>query len=174
MDDSVIRKNLVELLKGGHGHVGARGALKNVAAQLRTAPPGPGLHSVWEELEHIRLAQEDILRYTLDPGWRSPDFPSGYWPAATESVTDEQWSASVSRFLADLDEVRQLAADPDRDLTALIPTARDAPTCARSSWSPITTPTISDRSCKSARPWRTGRAEDQRGVALEIAFRRAE
>jgi len=121
MDDSVIRKNLVELLKGGHGHVGARGALKNVAAQLRTAPPGPGLHSVWEELEHIRLAQEDILRYTLDPGWRSPDFPSGYWPAATESVTDEQWSASVSRFLADLDEVRQLAADPDRDLTALIP-----------------------------------------------------
>jgi hypothetical protein len=69
----------------------------------------------------MRLAQEDILRYTLDPAWRSPAFPSGYWPANPESVTEAQWSAAVSGFFSDLDEARKLAQDPGRDLTALIP-----------------------------------------------------
>ena len=120
MDDAVLRKSLGELLKGGHAHVGPKGALSKVPAGLRTKSPGAGQHSVWDELEHMRLAQEDILRYALDPAWRSPEFPSGYWPAKEDAVTDEQWSKSLSGFLSDLEEARKLVEDSP-DLTAVIP-----------------------------------------------------
>ena len=83
--------------------------------------PADGLHTVWEELEHIRLAQEDILRYTLDADWRSPDWPAGYWPANVTEVTDEMWENSVQRFSADLEALVALASDESLDLTAEIP-----------------------------------------------------
>jgi uncharacterized damage-inducible protein DinB len=74
---------------------------------------------VWEELEHLRLAQEDILRYTLDQGWVSPEWPQGYWPR--QDPTDEAWAASRSRVQADLEELLALVRDPQRDLTARLP-----------------------------------------------------
>ena len=121
MDDAVFRKSLVELLKGGHAHATAKETVGGVRAKLRTTRPAPGLHSVWELLEHLRVAQEDILRYTLDPSWRSPEFPAGYWPAGEGAISDRRWSASVSAFLANLDEACALARDRSRDLTARIP-----------------------------------------------------
>jgi uncharacterized damage-inducible protein DinB len=121
MQDSVLRENLVEFLRGGQAHVSAEKALAGVKPELRNVRPADGLHSVWEELEHLRLAQEDILRYTLDEGWQSPEFPKGYWPAKTESVTDEMWSASVKGFFADLEELIQLARNTELDLTAKVP-----------------------------------------------------
>ena len=69
----------------------------------------------------MRIAQEDILRYALDPDWRSPEFPDGYWPRADGAVTDAVWKESLERFRADLVEVCALAQDPTRDLTAPIP-----------------------------------------------------
>jgi DinB family protein len=121
MDDAVIRENLVELLQGGHAHAPARQALARVGVKIRTKRPGPGRHSVWELLEHLRIAQEDILRYTLDPAWKSPEFPGGYWPEPDRAVSDRRWSASVSAFLKDLEEACALARDSSRDLTARIP-----------------------------------------------------
>ena len=101
MDDSVLRASLVELLRGGNAYVTAEKALADVEPELRNARAGEGLHSVWEELEHIRIAQEDILRYTLDAAWKSPKWPDGYWPARRERVTDDVWAASVAGFVAD-------------------------------------------------------------------------
>jgi uncharacterized damage-inducible protein DinB len=83
--------------------------------------PASGLHSVWEELEHMRLAQEDILRYTLDASWTSPDFPEGYWPKETDELTEEKWSASVAAFFADLEETIKMVEDSKLDLTAEVP-----------------------------------------------------
>jgi len=121
MDDAVFRKNLVQLLKGGHAFAPAKKILADVKPKLRAARPSAELHSVWELLEHLRIAQEDILRYTLDPAWQSPEFPAGYWPASDDRVSDEQWSASVSAFLAGVEEACALARDASRDLTAAIP-----------------------------------------------------
>src|SRR5262249_49354126 len=78
MNEKTFRKNLVELLRGGHAFVTPAKALEAVSAKKRHVQPGPGLHSVWEELEHIRIAQEDIIRYAMDPSWVSPEFPKGY------------------------------------------------------------------------------------------------
>ena len=69
----------------------------------------------------MRIAQEDILRYTLDKEWKSPKFPEGYWPRPDEAVDDERWESSVSRFQSDLDEVCALARDPARDLLEPLP-----------------------------------------------------
>ena len=69
----------------------------------------------------MRLAQEDILRYTLDASWTSPEWPSGYWPDPKLKVTDAVWSRTVEGFRRDLEAVCALAQDPGRDLTARIP-----------------------------------------------------
>ena len=121
MNDSILRQNLVELLRGGHAHATVEQALNGLNPKLRTAQPAAGGHSVWEELEHMRLAQEDILRYTLDSSWISPPFPDGFWPKATEGLTEKTWSASVAAFFADLEELIALTQDARLDLTASIP-----------------------------------------------------
>jgi uncharacterized damage-inducible protein DinB len=121
MKDAVLRKNLIELLRGGQAHITAKSALNGIKPNLRNVRPAAGLHSVWEELEHIRIAQEDILRYTLDASWKSPDWPDGYWPTDTGSLTEEIWSASVSDFFSDLEEVIALVQNSNLDLTVQIP-----------------------------------------------------
>ena len=121
MKDAVLRKELRELLQGGQAHVTPKRALAEIKPELRNIRPAPDLPSVWEVLEHIRLAQEDILRYTRDASWKSPDWPDGYWPGSTEKLTEEMWSASVSGFFADLNAVIDLVQDTSRDLTDQIP-----------------------------------------------------
>ena len=121
MNDTVFREQLVTLLTKGQAHVSLGGALRDLAPELRARRPAPGLHSIWEDLEHMRRAQEDILRYTLDAGWKSPPFPEGYWPKAEAQPAEAEWDASIQAFRRDLDEVCALARDPQRDLTATIP-----------------------------------------------------
>ncbi len=121
MNDSAFRQNLVELLRGGQAHVTPEQALDGINPALRNVRPAPALHSVWEEMEHIRICQEDILRYTLDASWTSPAFPDGYWPKTTDSLAEEAWSASFAALIADLEAVIKLAEDQSLDLTAEIP-----------------------------------------------------
>ncbi|MBK9316753.1 MAG: DinB family protein [Acidobacteria bacterium] len=121
MNDSILRQNLVELLRGGHAHVPIEQALSGLDPAFRNARPADGLHSLWEEFEHMRLAQEDILRYTLDASWVSPTFPDGYWPKEGDDLTENVWTASVAAFFTDLEAVIRLVEDRDLDLTAQIP-----------------------------------------------------
>jgi uncharacterized damage-inducible protein DinB len=121
MDEMVLRQQLVALLRGGEAHLKAESALDNVGVESRHARPAKGVHSVWEELEHLRIAQQDILRFTIDSSWKSPKWPDGYWPSDTEKVTDEMWQISVDEFLADLNELINLVQDSQLDLTAKIP-----------------------------------------------------
>ena len=121
MNDSVLRDSLVQLLGEGQAHVSVKKALEGVNPQHRNKRPSADVHSVWEEFEHLRLAQEDILRYTIDPSWQSPAWPEGFWPAKVDAVTDEMWQKSVTGFMRDLDEVIKLVRDPAIDLTATIP-----------------------------------------------------
>lgn len=131
MNDLALRKQLVNLLRGGQADATATQALDRLKPELRNVRPVNGEHSIWEELEHLRLAQEDILRYTLDASWISPPFPEGYWPKATESLTEEMWNASVAAFFADLEEVIKLAENPDIDLLAKIPHGENGHTYLR-------------------------------------------
>jgi uncharacterized damage-inducible protein DinB len=121
MDDKILRQALVNLLREGNAHVTVEQALKGLSPAKRGKRPSPKLHSVFEELEHMRIAQEDILRYTLDASWRSPEWPEGYWPDPGLKVTNAVWSRTLEGFRRDLEAVCSLARDPRRDLTARVP-----------------------------------------------------
>ncbi len=120
MDDTRLRAELTELLRGGNAHATWEKALSSLAPAHRAAAPARGQHSVWQLLEHVRIAQEDILRYTLDPGWKSPEWPEGYWPKV-EKPTARQWQDSMAAFRRDLEAVVAFVNDPKLDLTAPIP-----------------------------------------------------
>jgi uncharacterized damage-inducible protein DinB len=121
MDDRILRQALADLLTKAQAHAGARGTLAKVRPENRARRARPGGHSVWELLEHLRLAQEDIVRYTLDASWTSPEFPKGYWPDPDTPPSEEAWQASVAGFQAGLEETVALARNPAIDLTAPIP-----------------------------------------------------
>lgn len=130
MDDRVLRERLLELLGMGSAHVTldeAVNGLDPVDAFRRPASDGPELHSPWELLEHMRIAQEDILRYTMDATWRSPPWPEGYWPAFEElrasapADSRQKWRESLDGFRADLESVCDWVRDAELDLTAEIP-----------------------------------------------------
>ena len=120
MNDARLRQDLIEMLRGGSAHVTPERAFAKLPARLRGARAARGGHTIWELLEHMRHAQEDILRYTLEPAWQSPPWPAGYWPAV-KRPTPRQWNASLAAFLRDLDAVCALVRDPSLDLTAEIP-----------------------------------------------------
>ena len=121
MNETVLREQLVALLRGAEAHVKAEDALAGINARVRSVRPAPEVHSVWEEFEHLRIAQEDILRFTIDATWKSPKWPEGYWPPPDQTVTDEMWRASIDGFFADLDEFIKIVQDPKFDLTSNIP-----------------------------------------------------
>jgi uncharacterized damage-inducible protein DinB len=118
--DAVLRKTLVALLTGDDAHPNAERALRRTSPRLRAVRRARG-HSVWELLEHMRIAQEDILRYTLDPAWKSPPWPEGYWPRPRSQPSPAAWRASVAAFERDLADAVALVRNPRRDLTAVIP-----------------------------------------------------
>ena len=120
MDDAILRKNLLDLLKGGNAYAPIEKVLDRIKPANRHARPADRIHSIWEELEHIRIAQEDILRYTLDPGWKSPAWPEGYWPKVDEPSAG-LWQDSVAAFQRDLEAVVAFVNDPGIDLTQDIP-----------------------------------------------------
>ncbi|HLG17985.1 MAG TPA: DinB family protein [Blastocatellia bacterium] len=121
MNASALRKNLIELLRGGAAHVTPEASLDGLKPENRHRRPARGLRTIWEELEHIRIAQADILRYTLDSSYKSLEFPREYWPAPKKRITDKEWAATVSGFYSDLDRLVRLVTKKRLDLTARIP-----------------------------------------------------
>ena len=118
---AVLRRTVVALLRGGQAHVTTAQALDDLPHDLRGARAEELPYSVWEQLEHMRIAQEDILRFTSDAGWSSPSWPEEYWPEHRREVDDATWVRSRNAFERDLDELIALVEDSDIALTDEIP-----------------------------------------------------
>jgi hypothetical protein len=119
--EDALRDHLVQLLGAENAHLGFGEVVAGLPAPLRGAIPPGAEHSAWQLLEHLRLAQRDILEYSRDPRHRSPPFPEGYWPASPEPPDEATWEASVEAFGADLAAMQALLADPAHDLFAEFP-----------------------------------------------------
>jgi hypothetical protein len=116
-----LREHLLYLLKGGGAHLNFDKAIADLPAELRGAKP-PGVpHTPWRLLEHLRIAQWDILEFTRNPRHVSPPWPEGYWPAGDAPPDGEAWDRSVAAFRADLRAMQDLVADPATDLFAPLP-----------------------------------------------------
>ncbi|HEV3120741.1 MAG TPA: DinB family protein [Isosphaeraceae bacterium] len=118
--DELLRSHLLELLEGGHGHVTFEKAIADLPDSLRGAKP-PGLpHTPWRLLEHMRIAQWDILEFCVTPRHVSPDFPSGYWPQR-DAPAAGAWDRAVASFRKDFVAMKELVANPRTDLFTPIP-----------------------------------------------------
>ncbi len=117
----ILRKHLIELLDGGHAHLDFEAATADLPAELRGAAPEGLPHTPWRLLEHMRIAQWDILRFSIDAQHVSPEYPAGYWPDGNAPPDALAWDRSVAAFRADLQAMKDLVADPKTDLFAPIP-----------------------------------------------------
>lgn len=116
-----LRDHLLELLRGGHAHLRLDKALADLRPELRGAR-APGLpHTLWQLLEHLRIAQWDILEFSRDEKHVSPDWPAGYWPKTEAPADNAAWEKSLESFHRDLQAMQDLVADPKTDLYAKLP-----------------------------------------------------
>ncbi len=119
--DLSLRQHLLDLLNGGQAHANFDKAVKNLPENLRGKRPRGAEHSPWEVLEHLRIAQWDILEFSRDAKHQSPDWPSGYWPAQLAPPNTKAWDKSVRAFRRNRKALCDLVADPSTDLYARIP-----------------------------------------------------
>ncbi len=123
MEDKVLTRELVNLLGKEQAHVSLENSLKGLDPANRAKKPKEGLHSVWDELEHIRITQEDILQYMINSDWKSPSWPDEYWPSDTNKVSDEEWNKSVDQCISDRDEMIKIIKEKGTGITDSIPHA---------------------------------------------------
>ncbi len=115
-----LRQHIVELLKGGHAHAKFEDAVKGLPAKIRGAKPENFPHSPLMLVEHIRIAQWDILEFSRNAKHKSPKWPEGYWPKTAEPPSADAWDKSVEQVHADLKAMEDLVNDPKTDLFAKI------------------------------------------------------
>jgi hypothetical protein len=121
MNDQFLRQHLLELLRGGSAHLTFDQAVADMPPELRgvRAPGTP--HTAWRLVEHLRIAQWDILEFSRNHRHVSPEFPAGYWPKGDAPPDPNTWDRSVAAFRTDLKAMQDLLADPGTDLFARIP-----------------------------------------------------
>ncbi len=120
-DKSILRSHLITLISAEQAHINLEGALAGLKKENRNKPPAKNVHTIWDEIEHIRISQEDILKYIVDPKWVSPEWPAKYWPGKTNHVSDDVWQASVDQIFSDQEELIDIIKDESIDLTSIIP-----------------------------------------------------
>ncbi len=119
--DVSLRQHLLELLKGGSAHARIEEVIAGIPARLRGQKPAGLPHSPWMLLEHMRIAQWDILEFSRNRKHVSPDWPKAYWPRTEAPPSSAAWNASIKKFRQDLKAMERLVANPKTDLHARIP-----------------------------------------------------
>lgn len=121
MTTDQLRELLARQFDWEDAHVGYARAFADFPPDLRGAIPAGAAHSGWELLEHLRLAQADILDFCVNPHYTELAWPEDYWPASVAPADDAEWEASIARFGSDLGALKRLALDGSVDLFAAIP-----------------------------------------------------
>ena len=116
VDDKALRGQLAKLLDGAEAHADWRKAFADMPPALMGAKPEGAPHTAWQLLEHLRIAQWDILEFSRNPKHVSPQFPDGYWPANPAPPGAEAWEKSAKAFGRDLAEMKKLVNDPKVNL----------------------------------------------------------
>ncbi|MDQ2776349.1 MAG: DinB family protein [Acidobacteriota bacterium] len=112
-DLTILRKQLVSALGGGESHIIFEAAVKDFPPEHRGAKPAGAPHSAWELIEHMRIAQRDIIDFVRDPRHKSPHFPEGYWPKTSTPADEAAWAKTVQGFESDRKELAQLIEKDD-------------------------------------------------------------
>ena len=116
-----LRKTLAELLRMKGAHVSLHDAVSDFPPALRGVKPPGAPHTAWQLLEHMRLAQEDILDFSRNPKYKEKTFPGDYWPATETPPNEQAWAKSIETFQEDLRQMQELIAETKHDLLAKLP-----------------------------------------------------
>jgi DinB superfamily len=109
---------LLALLRGGQAHAGFDAAVKDFPAEDRAKVPANLPYSAWQILEHLRIAQRDILNFSAPPtgGYHGMKWPEDYWPKSAEPPTPHSWDQTIAAIRADLEKFEALLTRPNADL----------------------------------------------------------
>jgi hypothetical protein len=103
-EQKILIAELTKLLIGGGAHISLRDALKGLSPELRGVKPENMPYSIWQLVEHIRIAQWDMLQFCVDADHQSPEWPDGYWPAENGPHDEDTWKSSLQQISNELDE----------------------------------------------------------------------
>jgi uncharacterized damage-inducible protein DinB len=120
-NDKALRAQLVKLLDFNEAHVDFDRAVKGIPPRLRGKVPPGGEHSIWQLVEHLRIAQADILEFCLTSKYKEKKWPDDYWPKAPAPRSAAAWTKSIAAYRRDRKAFQRLAADRKIDLFATIP-----------------------------------------------------
>ncbi len=111
--EKALRKQLAGGLSGGESHTTFDKVVKDFPVQARGAKPAGAPHSAWELVEHMRIAQRDILDFSRNAKHTSPKFPEGYWPKSAAPPNEQAWDESVKAFQEDENAFAKLLQEAD-------------------------------------------------------------
>ena len=120
-ETDALRQHVLDLLRGRNAHADFDTVMADFPSRLRGVKPPGIVHTGWQLLEHMRIAQWDILEFSRDPKHKSPAWPEGYWPKTEAPPTAASWNNSLRSFRADLKAMAKLVGDKKTDLFAKIP-----------------------------------------------------
>lgn len=122
-EDKVVRNQLLALLHGGNAHMDFERAISDFPVDKINENPPNVPYSPWHLLEHMRIAQWDILEFIRDPNHQSPEWPRGYWPSPGTVADRSGWETTLDSFRADLADLIAMVEDPEVDLYSDLPHA---------------------------------------------------
>jgi hypothetical protein len=119
--DTLLREQLVQLLRGGNAHMTFDQMIADFPSEhMNTVFPN-GTYTPWHLLEHLRLAQEDILEFIRNPDYQERAWPEDYWPAPSTQASEADWQQTIAAFQRDMGALEDLVMDPKTDLSWRIP-----------------------------------------------------
>jgi hypothetical protein len=113
---NILREQLGSAVKGDQAHLDFLSALKDFPVDMRGHKPAGAPHSAWQLLEHLRIAQHDILEFSRNPKYKSPKWPEGYWPDEEMAPDAQAWEASIEAFKKDARAFARLIQSEEHDL----------------------------------------------------------
>src|SRR5262245_11557280 len=116
-----VREQVIKLLRSGQAHLTLDAVVKDFPEKLRGVKPTGAPHSAWQLLEHLRIAQWDILEFSRNSKHVSPAWPDGYWPETEKPPNDAAWNKTIAAIRQDMEGMQKLVEDPKTDLYAKIP-----------------------------------------------------
>src|SRR5262245_42794933 len=119
--NGLMRSQLANALDWADAHAGFDAAVKDFPAASRGKRVEGLPHSAWQVLEHLRIAQHDILDFSRNPKYKEHKWPDDYWPASPEPPDDKAWDRSVDAFRRDRAAMKRLTTDPTITLEKKIP-----------------------------------------------------
>jgi len=129
--DAAIRDHLARALSWEEARAGFAKAVDTIPPDKRGARAAGFDHSIWQLVEHIRLAQADILDFCVNADYvHTMKWPDDYWPSAPEPPAGSAWDESLAAYKRDLDAMKRVARETP-DLTALVPTGKGEQTYLR-------------------------------------------